>query len=167
MFDHVYILAKGQCVYQGEGTNIVPYVHSIGLSCPLTYNPADFVIEVSSGEYGLEFVDKMVQCIDNGRVINWTSHTPTEIVAMEDANGNIASLNMTKVQAPKEEFELEIDPKQLMSRATGWQQFKILHHRMTLQMYRDSVSQTISFSFFHLHQRYFSLILVCLVFRVI
>lgn len=42
MFDHVYILAAGQCVYQGQGTNIVNYLQTAGLNCPLTYNPADF-----------------------------------------------------------------------------------------------------------------------------
>lgn len=42
MFDHVYILAEGQCVYQGKGSNIVPYTQSIGLNCPITYNPVDF-----------------------------------------------------------------------------------------------------------------------------
>lgn len=42
MFDHVYCVANGRCIYQGEGQNIVPYVESIGLRCPKTYNPADF-----------------------------------------------------------------------------------------------------------------------------
>lgn len=42
MFDHVYILANGQCVYQGQGPNLIPYTQSMGLSCPVTYNPADF-----------------------------------------------------------------------------------------------------------------------------
>lgn len=42
MFDHVYILANGQCVYQGQGSSLIPYTQSIGLNCPVTYNPADF-----------------------------------------------------------------------------------------------------------------------------
>lgn len=42
MFDHVYTLAYGQCAYQGPGSNLISYMQSIGLSCPLTYNPADF-----------------------------------------------------------------------------------------------------------------------------
>lgn len=42
MFDHVYILANGHCIYQGQGENIVPYMESVGLKCPKTYNPADF-----------------------------------------------------------------------------------------------------------------------------
>jgi ATP-binding cassette, subfamily G (WHITE), member 1 len=138
MFDHVYILAKGQCVYQGYGADIVPYVQSVGLNCPLTYNPADFIIEVSSGEYGPEFIEKMVASVENGRVVNWRSDSTAEYEARKDANGNVAPL--TKAKVPIEEFELEIDANQLMSRASGWEQFKILHHRMTLQMYRDSVT---------------------------
>lgn len=42
MFDHVYIVANGRCIYQGEGQNIVPFCEAIGLRCPKTYNPADF-----------------------------------------------------------------------------------------------------------------------------
>lgn len=42
MFDHVYVVADGQCVYQGHGTQIVPFMQTIGLNCPVTYNPADF-----------------------------------------------------------------------------------------------------------------------------
>jgi ABC-type multidrug transport system ATPase subunit len=42
MFDLVYVVANGQCVYSGEGQNIVPYLEAVGLRCPKTYNPADF-----------------------------------------------------------------------------------------------------------------------------
>jgi len=41
-FDHVYIVAEGQCVYQGEGDGIVPFLKSLSLPCPKTYNPADY-----------------------------------------------------------------------------------------------------------------------------
>lgn len=42
MFDHVYIVAAGQCIYQGAGEHVVPYLGSLGLHCPMHYNPADF-----------------------------------------------------------------------------------------------------------------------------
>lgn len=42
MFDLVYVVANGQCVYSGGGNNIVPYLETVGLRCPKTYNPADF-----------------------------------------------------------------------------------------------------------------------------
>lgn len=42
MFDKVYVLADGRCVYQGSTKNILSYLSKFDLYCPLTYNPADF-----------------------------------------------------------------------------------------------------------------------------
>jgi len=42
MFDHVYIMAEGHCVYQGSSQNTIPYLQTIGLNCPQYHNPADF-----------------------------------------------------------------------------------------------------------------------------
>ncbi|XP_051167876.1 ATP-binding cassette sub-family G member 1-like [Leptopilina boulardi] len=52
MFDHVYMLADGHCMFQGAAGNTVPYLSSLGLNCPKYHNPADYVIEVVSCEYG-------------------------------------------------------------------------------------------------------------------
>lgn len=41
-FDHVYVIAAGQCVYKGTSSNVVPFLQSIDLECPKHYNPADF-----------------------------------------------------------------------------------------------------------------------------
>lgn len=42
IFDNVYILSMGQCIYQGYGPDLVPHLSGIGLDCPKTFNPADF-----------------------------------------------------------------------------------------------------------------------------
>jgi hypothetical protein len=42
MFDHVYVLAEGQCVYQGSSLNTVEYLTANGLECPKYHNPADY-----------------------------------------------------------------------------------------------------------------------------
>jgi len=52
MFDKLYILTSGKCIYSGSLTNLLPYMETQNLKCPKYHNPADFIIEVASGEYG-------------------------------------------------------------------------------------------------------------------
>lgn len=89
MFDHLYTLAEGMCVYQGEiclllrkfrirpnlcnnclfsgsTKQLVPFLKSLGLPCPSYHNPASFIIEVSCGEYG-DHIKKLVNAISNGK----------------------------------------------------------------------------------------------------
>lgn len=52
MFDHLYAVADGKCIYQGSSSNLVPFLSGIGLECPETFNPSDFLLEIANGDYG-------------------------------------------------------------------------------------------------------------------
>lgn len=41
-FDNIFVLAKGQCVYQGTPSAIIPFLGHINLSCPMYYSPSDY-----------------------------------------------------------------------------------------------------------------------------
>lgn len=61
MFDHVYVVAAGQCVFQGLGTDIVPFLYGVGIECPTHYNPADFSKAASVNCYKYHS-DKCILC---------------------------------------------------------------------------------------------------------
>ncbi|ENN82317.1 hypothetical protein YQE_01307, partial [Dendroctonus ponderosae] len=67
MFDQVYVLAGGRCLYQGGTDNMIPFFEDVQSPCPKFHNPADYVIELACEEYGKDKVEKMVQD-DNGNL---------------------------------------------------------------------------------------------------
>lgn len=133
MIDNVYVLSEGQCIYQGSGTNIVPYIQHIGLSCPLTYNPADFIIEVACHEYGDGYHNLMVENVQNGRVLRWMQ--PVE----KDVPTKSATTSGASSYYEVEQFEQQLNPKLLVSSCSWWMQYKLLLMRMLLQMWRNKV----------------------------
>ncbi|KAL0267316.1 UNVERIFIED_CONTAM: hypothetical protein PYX00_009620 [Menopon gallinae] len=52
MFDDLYILVDGQCMYNGKIDAMVTFLREAGFHCPNYYNRADFAIEVACRERG-------------------------------------------------------------------------------------------------------------------
>ncbi|XP_053980636.1 ATP-binding cassette sub-family G member 1-like [Hylaeus volcanicus] len=108
-FDHTYVVAGGQCIYRSTVDNLVPFLRQVGIECPKHYNPADFVIEVSAGDYGTEWTSRMINLVD------------TELPIVP-----ICRPTQREFQLPKE-----------MPRLSWCDQFVILSRRMTLQLWRN------------------------------
>ncbi|XP_076766313.1 ATP-binding cassette sub-family G member 1 isoform X2 [Xylocopa sonorina] len=108
-FDHVYVIADGQCVYRSTVNNLVPFVKKIGIECPKHYNPADFVIEISAGEYGSEWISKMTNAVDT-------------------------EFPVVPVPSPTS-IEFQFDRK--ISKLSWSRQFIVLSKRMLMQLFRN------------------------------
>ncbi|XP_012271226.1 ATP-binding cassette sub-family G member 4 [Orussus abietinus] len=100
MFDHLYLLAEGQCIYQGNVGGLVPFLSSMGLDCPSYHNPADYVMEVACGEHG-ECVHKLVMAVNNGRCNNYQHYQMTLAAAQAVSN------DIVKQSPPQEQTKPE------------------------------------------------------------
>lgn len=65
LFDHLYALADGRCIYQGSSENLIPFLSEVDLKCPASFNPSDFLMEIASGDYGDQNV-RLTAKIKNG-----------------------------------------------------------------------------------------------------
>ncbi|XP_001863370.2 ATP-binding cassette sub-family G member 1 [Culex quinquefasciatus] len=48
LFDDLYVLSDGKCMYSGSLHDLIPWFESVGLVCPQYYNRADFVVKLAS-----------------------------------------------------------------------------------------------------------------------
>ncbi|XP_013366535.1 PREDICTED: ATP-binding cassette sub-family G member 4 isoform X1 [Chinchilla lanigera] len=124
MFDKLYILSQGQCIFKGVVTNLIPYLKGLGLHCPTYHNPADFIIEVASGEYG-DLNPMLFRAVQSG------------LCAMAEKKGGPEK---NEVPAPCLACPQEVDPIESHTFATSTlTQFCILFRRTFLSILRDTV----------------------------
>lgn len=121
-FDHVYVVSGGRCAYQGTSAGVVPFLKELQLPCPTTYNPADFIIEVATGEYGAH-EDRMVSAIENGRNQVWRTY------AMEDCMPQEVEIEQLNTGG--------IENHNYKHGCSPYQQFLVLLKRMMLQTIRN------------------------------
>lgn len=109
-FDHLYMLAEGQCMYDGRVRGLVPFLSSLGYDCPSYHNPADYVLEVASGEYG-ECVPKLVMAVKSGMCKKYSQKDyGADLVNIKSISNDIvknSNLLTTTVTIDDEKLKLE------------------------------------------------------------
>lgn len=93
LFDHIFVLARGQCVYQGGPNVLVPFLNKLNLRCPTHYNPSDYIIELCDSDYDGTIVAALARETHNGKLICSVDNTETVGNQLGDVLID-ASLNM-------------------------------------------------------------------------
>nr|XP_022913355.1 ATP-binding cassette sub-family G member 1-like isoform X1 [Onthophagus taurus] len=115
MFDQIYVLAKGQCVYSGPPTRTVEYLSNLGLYCPKYHNPADYLIETANCDYG-DLTDLLVS-------FNKKTKFEEGLISKEygeDVELTLSNKDSCKYEPPSEFYK-----------------FSVLLKRTFLHLYRD------------------------------
>ncbi|XP_055387269.1 ABC transporter G family member 18-like [Condylostylus longicornis] len=101
MFDHLYALAAGQCIYAGCIENLVPFLGDLNLKCPESYSPSDYLLEISTNDYGYQN-ERLVEKIQNGcsDAFRRRAQTKKQIEIMGKIDQMMQSGLMTPVTAP-------------------------------------------------------------------
>ncbi|XP_053677632.1 ATP-binding cassette sub-family G member 4-like [Anopheles nili] len=87
LFDDVYIVADGRCMYQGSLDALIPTLEEVGFSCPPYYNRADFVLKIASQRNGdMDSVEKLIARADTA--IN--GYLENDAMNMEDCTTVLA-----------------------------------------------------------------------------
>lgn len=136
-FDQVYILAQGQCVYNGAPSQLVPFLSTAGYDCPTTHTSADFILEVI--QLAPHCVQDLSAIIQNGKLF-MGEKGPKRIATIEYSENNAVYQETTQIIGSPSDIEFPI---------SLWEQFKILICRMFLQQSRNTTMLYIQF-FHHL-----------------
>lgn len=132
LFDHVYALANGFCIYQGTSQNVVPFLKELDLVCPSTYNPADFLLEIANNDYGSQN-ERLTENIENGRNEYYRKHTSTTL------NNNYKTTKDTSVTYLTETFSEESSFVYQLA-LLMLRNYKISHRNITLIVIRILIS---------------------------
>ena len=62
LFDNLFLIGAGRCIYHGPVGDVLPFFSSIGLTCEEHDNPADFILDICQGirniSYPIDDLDK-------------------------------------------------------------------------------------------------------------
>uniref|UniRef100_A0A336K6X9 CSON001978 protein n=1 Tax=Culicoides sonorensis TaxID=179676 RepID=A0A336K6X9_CULSO len=154
LFDHIYIIAQGQCVYQGAPKALVPFLSHVNINCPRHYNPADFIIELCDSDENEKIIPLFSEIFQNGKLI---CTIPSTINNLEHQQYRIkpALTHMVMEKNKSKEGPLVQKMKQITkflkndSATSGIKQFAILFNLMMLKTFRNKTALAIQL-FHHL-----------------
>ncbi|XP_075168382.1 ATP-binding cassette sub-family G member 4-like [Haematobia irritans] len=131
MFDKVYVMSRGECIYQGSVNNILPYLEEFNLSCPITHNPLDFIIDVSTNTYG-DYQCEMTREIGNGDITEWLPYLSRFEPKLSSNYMHLFDMQDMRVSTSKK--------SQRSRQCSWWLEYQWLLLRFVQQMWREKAN---------------------------
>ncbi|KXJ81700.1 hypothetical protein RP20_CCG018349 [Aedes albopictus] len=159
MFDHLFTVAEGQCIFTGTSNNIVPFLKELDIICPEYYSPSDFLLEIATHDYGRQN-DQLVAKTENGKSTAYRRHelfTPFLLPILESpVSIDVPSLpskeasNSPLAKPKKLAKKLSLNPEKWCGRdeiytTSFCRQFSLLLLRTFLILSRDRSLMTMRF----------------------
>lgn len=121
LFDDLYILTNGNCIYNGPLDQMVDVFKQAGLNCPSYYNRADYALEVASRG--------MILPGDDDSILNDNDESCTNDLMVTGLERLISINKMKAMEAEDYSVEitdenLSVEQKSLLSNATPSQSSK-------------------------------------------
>ncbi|KAG8177828.1 hypothetical protein JTE90_021160 [Oedothorax gibbosus] len=145
IFDRLYMLAEGQCIYRGSTKDLIPFLAQQGLSCPQYHNPTDFATEVAIGDHG-----------------DWIGRLKTAVDCMGDMEADMSLADDSSIFSVGQEVSLQastlcllqdkVDKKPSIFKenalessyggyaTSSWNQFKVLTYRSLVCTLREPMA---------------------------
>ncbi|XP_026672320.1 ATP-binding cassette sub-family G member 4 isoform X2 [Ceratina calcarata] len=140
IFDLVYVLARGECLFHGATSQMIPYLENIKLPCPMYHNPADYVIELACGEYGEDKLPLLISGSENGKNLQWFEN-PESLL---DAKG-LRAMHMSKDVNSESENTLHATSLIHQIKILIWRGFIMCKRDTTLTHLRILVNISVGF----------------------
>ncbi|XP_031630020.1 ATP-binding cassette sub-family G member 1 [Contarinia nasturtii] len=148
LFDHIFVLARGQCVFQGGPTVLVPFLSKLNLHCPTYYNPSDYIIELCDSDDGT-IVTALSRETNNGKLMCSIDNVECVGNHLSDVLADV-SLNMKNavtsmfLEKPKSKSRALLEKMKALTKfmqndhaVSGFRQFSVLFSIMMLKIWRN------------------------------
>ncbi|KAH8413443.1 hypothetical protein KR009_011337 [Drosophila setifemur] len=106
MFDQLYAIGEGHCIYAGGSQNLLPFLAALNLHCPESYNPVDYLMEIATHDYDTEDdnqLEKLIALMDGGRNEDYRQNISArlaQLAAMKKVDQLMAAGVITPLTAP-------------------------------------------------------------------
>ncbi|KRT82798.1 ABC transporter ATP-binding protein [Oryctes borbonicus] len=132
LFDMVYFLSDGYCIYNGTVPDLIPFLLSAGCSCPMNYNPADYIIESVNDQESRTL--QLSNIINNGNPKSQFN----SCIAFDDYGIN----DGIREKPSRARYSNEINSFE----TSFWTQFLILLRRNFIQLRRNKIVLALHFA---------------------